>query len=69
FCGASSRWAAHLSGGLGFVHFGLGPAERVRLRVRWPDGEQEGWLEAPSNRFVVLARGQGLLGYTPGRSY
>ncbi|KIQ55071.1 CRTAC1 family protein [Meiothermus taiwanensis] len=59
----------HLSGGLGFVHFGLGPAERVRLRVRWPDGEQEGWLEAPSNRFVVLARGQGLLGYTPGRSY
>lgn len=59
----------HLSGGLGFIHFGLGKAERVRLRVRWPDGEQEGWLEAPSNRFVVFARGQGLSYPTPGKSY
>jgi hypothetical protein len=59
----------HLSGSLGFVHFGLGQAERVRLRVRWPDGQQGDWLEAPSNRFVVLTRNQELRGYTPGGGY
>jgi hypothetical protein len=59
----------HLSGSLGFVHFGLGQAEQVRLRVRWPDGQQGDWLEAPSNRFVVLTRNQELRGYTPGGGY
>lgn len=29
----------HASGHLGFLHFGLGAATAVKLRVQWPQGE------------------------------
>jgi hypothetical protein len=58
----------HVSGGLGFVHFGLGNAKEVRLRVRWPDGLEETALVS-SNRFVRFVRGQGPQNFVPGQSY
>ncbi|RMH54433.1 MAG: CRTAC1 family protein [Deinococcus-Thermus bacterium] len=58
----------HVSGGLGFVHFGLGNAKEVRLRVRWPDGAEETALVG-SNRFVLFVRGQGPQNFVPGQSY
>ncbi len=30
-------------------HFGLGDAETVEVRVRWPDGTQGDWIEVPVN--------------------
>ena len=29
----------HIGGQLGWVHFGLGPADGAEVRVQWPDGE------------------------------
>ena len=47
----------HASGQAGFTHFGLGPAERATVRVRWPDGS---WSHEyrTFGGFVVLRRGE-----------
>ncbi|MDX2006833.1 MAG: CRTAC1 family protein [Meiothermus sp.] len=55
----------HVSGNLGWTHFGLGSAERVRIRVQWPDGAWGEWLEAPANSFYLLDRATGLKPFTP----
>jgi hypothetical protein len=47
----------HAGGQLGWVHFGLGSAERAELRVQWPDGETGPWMHADANAFLVLAPG------------
>jgi hypothetical protein len=49
----------HISGQLGPVHFGLGPADRARVRVTWPDGEQGPWLDAGGNQVVLVEHGAG----------
>jgi hypothetical protein len=42
------------------VHFGLGSAQRVdSIEVVWPDGTEESFPGQPTNRFVVLKKGQG----------
>ena len=46
----------HISGQLGWVHVGLGPADGAEVRVRWPDGELGPWLQVQSNEFVVIDR-------------
>ena len=46
----------HVSGQLGFMHFGLGVAERAEIRIRWPDGERSKPLRAFANNFVVIDR-------------
>ncbi|OGO57061.1 MAG: hypothetical protein A2V85_04400 [Chloroflexi bacterium RBG_16_72_14] len=46
----------HISGQLGPVHFGLGPAGEVRVRVTWPDGEQGPWLTATADQIVIVER-------------
>lgn len=46
----------HVSGALGWLHFGLGEAETVDLRVIWPDGEAGAWQEVAANRFLILRR-------------
>ncbi|MCP4826947.1 MAG: CRTAC1 family protein [Shimia sp.] len=39
----------HAGGVSGPQHFGLGDAEKVEVRVRWPDGTQGDWIEVPVN--------------------
>jgi hypothetical protein len=46
-------------GQLGWIHFGLGAAERAEIRVQWPDGEAGPWLTLAANRFAVIERGAG----------
>lgn len=51
----------HAGGQAGFDHFGLGMADAVRLRVRWPDGETSGWVDAAANaHYRVRRSGAGL---------
>ncbi len=49
----------HLGGGLGWIHSGLGAADRADVRVRWPDGELGPWLAVEAGRFFDLERGAG----------
>lgn len=46
----------HASGQLGWLHLGLGPHDRVELRVVWPDGEAGDWAEVDAGRFLVIDR-------------
>jgi hypothetical protein len=47
----------HASGHLGFVHLGLGTAERAEIRIRWPDGEWSHAYRVFANNFVRIERG------------
>ena len=49
----------HISGQLGWQHFGLGPATSARVRVTWPDGEVGPWVDALSDEFAVIDRATG----------
>ena len=44
------------SGHAGWVHVGLGTAERAEIRVQWPDGEQSYPYRVFANQFVVIDR-------------
>jgi hypothetical protein len=44
----------HVSGSVGWLHFGLGGAETVELRVMWPDGTEGEWLALPARTHQVL---------------
>jgi len=46
----------HVSGRLGATHFGLGPAERVEVRVTWPDGEVGPWMPVAADQYVTIDR-------------
>jgi hypothetical protein len=47
----------HLGGQLGWIHFGLGPADAAQVRVQWPDGQAGPWMRVAANQFVDLERG------------
>ena len=47
----------HVSGSVGWLHFGLGTETRAELRVIWPDGTAGDWLDLPSGTFHLLAPG------------
>ena len=47
----------HAGGQLGWIHFGLGEAQRADVRVLWPGGETGPWLRVPANEFTVVTRG------------
>jgi hypothetical protein len=47
----------HAGGQLGWIHFGLGAADRAEVRVTWPDGEVGPWLSATANGFATVTRG------------
>ena len=47
----------HLSGQLGWVHFGLGSATTAEVRVQWPDGEAGPWIHVPADEFAIIQRG------------
>jgi len=53
----------HGSGRVGWVHVGLGIAERALIRVRWPDGEWGHGYQAFANNFVILERGAAAVRY------
>lgn len=48
----------HASGQLGFVHVGLGVAERATIRVQWPDGDWSHAYRVFANNFVQLTKGE-----------
>ncbi len=47
----------HGSGRLGFLHVGLGTAERAEVRIKWPDGAWSAPFRVFANNFVILRRG------------
>ncbi|MEO9528704.1 MAG: CRTAC1 family protein [Roseibium sp.] len=49
--------AGHASGQLGFVHFGLGVAERANIRIKWPDGDWSHAYRVFANSHVIIERG------------
>ena len=56
------------SGHAGWVHVGLGTAERAEIRVQWPDGEASYPYRAFANQFVVVDRAREQAAYWyPGR--
>lgn len=44
----------HAGGVSGPQHFGLGDADRVEVRITWPDGQQGDWIEVPVNGSWML---------------
>ncbi len=48
----------HISGELGWLHVGLGPATGAEVRVVWPDGEEGPWLRMDADQFGTLKRGE-----------
>mgnify|MGYP000083941774 CR=1 FL=1 len=50
----------HASGHLGFLHFGLGDAKAVKLRVRWPHGDWSSWFDAAANQHYLVDRQAGI---------
>ncbi len=48
----------HASGQTGFIHFGLGVAERATIRVQWPDGDWSHAYRVFANKFVQIPRGK-----------
>ncbi len=53
----------HASGKVGFIHAGLGVAERATVRVQWPDGEWSAAYRVFANQFVVITRGDEHVSY------
>ena len=50
----------HASGHMGWMHFGLGTATQVKLRVQWPHGEWSAWQTAPADGFYLMDSERGL---------
>ena len=47
----------HAGGQNGWIHFGLGDADNIEVRVQWPDGEIGPWITVNANQFVTVDRG------------
>ena len=46
----------HASGQAGWIHVGVGTAERIEVRVQWPDGQWGPWVRAFANQFLLIRR-------------
>ena len=56
------------SGHAGWIHVGLGTAERAEIRVQWPDGDWSPTYRVFANQFVVVDRTKPQAAYWyPGR--
>ncbi|MBL4732035.1 MAG: CRTAC1 family protein [Rhizobiaceae bacterium] len=53
----------HASGSLGFIHVGLGVAERANIRVKWPDGSWSAPYRVFANQFVVIKKNDNIPKY------
>ncbi len=49
----------HASGDAGPLHFGIGAADRVQMRVIWPEGGASDWQEVQVDRVLRATRGAG----------
>lgn len=56
----------HVSGSVGWLHFGLGADATAELRVIWPDGTAGDWLTLPAPGFHLLDRAGGTSVWSPG---
>lgn len=56
----------HVSGSVGWLHFGLGAATEAEIRVIWPDGSQGDWQVHPMQSFQILRPGQAAEAWQPG---
>jgi enediyne biosynthesis protein E4 len=52
----------HAGGQLGWMHFGLGPAEQVTVLVRWPDGSVTGPLDVKVDQRGTVDHSTGTFG-------
>jgi hypothetical protein len=56
----------HVSGQLGPIHAGLGPATTASVRVTWPDGQVGPWLSSAADTHAIVDRATGTLqAWTP----
>jgi hypothetical protein len=57
----------HASGHLGWMHWGLGQAQDIKVRVQWPnDGGRWGpWQSLQANGFYVIDKGAGATRWEP----
>lgn len=46
----------HAGGQMGPVHFGLGNAMRIDVRILWPDGNASKWIAVEANKSIALWR-------------
>lgn len=53
----------HASGRLGFVHIGLGVAERAQVRIKWPDGSWSAPYRLFANQFALIEKGSDQVRY------
>ena len=49
----------HASGTAGPMHFGLGNANTVLIRVIWPDENTSDWTEVEADKMFTVGRGPG----------
>ena len=47
----------HVSGELGWMHFGLAGATQAQVRVHWPGGQTGPWISLPANSFEIIQPG------------
>ena len=50
----------HASGHLGWMHFGLGDAKDVKLRVHWPHGDWSAWQAVAADQFYSVDKEAGV---------
>jgi len=48
----------HVSGQLGWLHIGLGDADRAEVTVTWPDGTTSAVMSVDANGFAIIEQGQ-----------
>jgi enediyne biosynthesis protein E4 len=44
----------HASGHMGWLHFGLGAAQKVQVRVQWPHGGWSEWMNVTANQLYSI---------------
>ena len=55
----------HVSGQLGWWHFGLGADTQAEIRVVWPSGSADDWQPVKGDGFYTLAPGKPPEAWTP----
>ena len=55
----------HVSGSVGWLHFGLGTEESAEMRVIWPDGTEGQWMTLPARSFQILQPGREARDWAP----
>lgn len=56
----------HVSGSIGWLHFGLGDAETAEVRVIWPGGQEGDWQTLEGGTFQILRPDQPPSRWQPG---